>query len=497
MITTPESITPRHPSLREVDDALATKTLYHFVRQTWRNVETKKFVSNWHIEMICEYMEAVAKRQVKRLIINMPPRHMKSLGVSVFYCPWLWLRDPGHQFLYASYAQPLAIRDSVKSRRVIQGYRYKELLESTHPDLVLTGDQNTKIRFENNYMGYRLATSVDGSLTGEGGDTIIVDDPHNVREGESLAARLACLNWWDEAMSTRLNDPKTGAYVIVQQRVHENDLTGHIMEKEAKDWEHCVLPARFEHPSRIRSTIGFFDPRTKEGQPLWPSRFGDDELKSLEQSLGTYASAGQLQQRPAPREGGMFKPADFQIVQAYNCTLVEKAVRYWDKAGTEGGGARTAGVLILKMKYNWNDKEATKFLIADVVKGQWSALTREKQIKQVADMDGELPFPVTTWVEQEPGSGGKESAENTVRQLAGHNIFSERVTGDKGTRAEPLAAQAEGGNVFMLQGHWNAAYVAELGMFPAGKFKDQVDASSGAFNKLFVKKALKPKVGTF
>ena len=155
------------------------------------------------------------------------------------------------------------------------------------------------------------------------------------------------------------------------------------------------------------------------------------------------------------------------------------SVRYWDKAGTHGGGAYTAGVLMCRMK------DGT-YVVADVVRGQWSALERERRIRQTAEMDG---HSTRVYVEQEPGSGGKESAENTIRQLAGYRVEADRVTGDKESRADPYAAQVQGGNVYLVQGDWNRPFTAEHETFPAGQYKDQVDSAAGAFAKLSAKGA--------
>jgi predicted phage terminase large subunit-like protein len=170
----------------------------------------------------------------------------------------------------------------------------------------MTGDQNTKIRFENDQGGYRLATSVGGALTGEGAQIVVCDDPHNANEAESEAVRQGTLEWWDEALSTRLNDPKTGAFVVIMQRLHESDLTGHILAKQRKDWEHLMLPMRYEISRHSRTSI-FNDPRKIEGELLCPERFGKREVADLENRMGPYAAAGQLAQRPEVRGGSIFK----------------------------------------------------------------------------------------------------------------------------------------------------------------------------------------------
>jgi predicted phage terminase large subunit-like protein len=219
-----------------------------------------------------------------------------------------------------------------------------------------------------------------------------------------------------------------------------------------------------------------------EGELLWAERFNETVVTQLENTLMDYGTAGQLQQRPAPRRGGMFQQEWFEMVEA--APVYAERVRYWDKAGTKGSpnSARTAGVLMARTSDGIT-------YIEDVVKGQWDAGDRERMIKQTAEADAaKYGNRVKVWHEQEPGSGGKESAQSTTRNLAGFPVESETVSGDKVVRATPFAAQAKAGNVKVVRGEWNREYLQELTKFPNGKWKDQVDASSGAFNKLALKR---------
>ena len=247
------------------------RSLKEFTKNSWSTIEAgREFHDNWHIDALSEHLQAVVEGDIKRLIINVPPRHMKSISVAVALPAWTWTIQPDKRFLFASYAGSLSIRDSVKCRRLIDSQWYKNHFGG---GFSLTSDQNQKQRFENDKTGYRIATSVDGALTGEGGDIIVIDDPHNVREAESSVVREGVLEWWDQAMQTRLNDPKTGAFIIIMQRVHEKDLTGHILANDM-GWDHLCLPARYEpnHPTPSQSSLGFVDPRTTEGELLWPNR---------------------------------------------------------------------------------------------------------------------------------------------------------------------------------------------------------------------------------
>ena len=309
------------------------RSLKEFTKSSWPAIEPgRDFYDNWHIDAVSDHLQAVVEGDIKRLIINIPPRHMKSISVAVALPAWAWTIQPEKKFLYASYAGSLSIRDSVKCRRLLDSRWYKEHFGETFK---LTSDQNQKQRFENDKTGARIATSVDGALTGEGGDIIVIDDPHNVRESESSTVREGVLEWWDQAMQTRLNDPKTGAFIIIMQRVHENDLTGHILSNELGDeWDHLCLPARYEvgHPTPTRSSLNFFDPRTDEGELLWPDRIDDRTLENLERSLGSYASAGQLQQRPMPKGGGILKAEWWVPWEKEDLPPIEYVLQSWDTA---------------------------------------------------------------------------------------------------------------------------------------------------------------------
>ena len=439
---------------------LATRSLKSFISQAWDIVEPAyPFRSNWHIDAICEHLEALRKREIRQLIINIPPRCMKSLAASVFFPSWVWTDDSPAKFVYASYAQTLSIRDAMKMRRLITSPWFQK-----NWPIELEQDSNQKTKFENVKTGYRIATSVEGIATGEGGDFVGCDDPHNVNEAESDIRREGAVRWWDESMSSRLNDPKTGCRFIIMQRVHERDITGHLLEQGG--WEHLCLP--MEYDPKIKCSVevtGFKDPREEQDQLLWPEHIGIEELDRLKRNMGSYAYAGQYQQSPAPRKGTMLDVDNIEI-RAEASAPIKKEVRAWDKAGTEGGRARTAGVRIC---------------VIDVVKFQHSAAKREKAIKNVAQLDGKK---IRIYIEQEGGSGGKESAESSIANLAGFKAYHEPPRGDKESRAEPLAIQLDVSNVEVLAREWTADYINELRKFPVGKYKDQVDATSLGLKKL-------------
>lgn len=296
------------PSLVEVEKERSKRSMAYFTRRAWPIIEpATDYVHNWHIDLIAEYLMAVTRGQIRNLIINIPPRHMKSLLVSVLFPAWVWTFAPEKRFMTASYAEGLAVRDAVKSRRIIQSQWYQERWGTIFQ---LTGDQNAKARYENDKAGYRISVGVGGGATGEGGDIILVDDPHKALEVDSDVSREAVISWWDETMSTRGNDPKTVVKLVIMQRVHEGDLTGHLLEKMktpgAEQYELLCLPAEYE-PKRFFSGLGLQDPRQEVGELLWEERFGPVELTKLKIDLGERGTAGQLQQSPAPAGGAIYK----------------------------------------------------------------------------------------------------------------------------------------------------------------------------------------------
>ena len=452
---------------------LCARSLSEFVRQAWPVLEPgNPYIHGWHVDALCEHLEAVTSGEIKRLLINIPPGTMKSMLTGVFWPAWEWGPKglANNRFIGASYEESLATRDNRRMRHLVQS----EWFQSLWP-VSLIGDQNAKTYFENDKTGWRQSCPVK-SMTGKRGDRVLWDDPHSVESSLSDAHRQTALRVFQETLPTRLNHPDRSAIVIIMQRLHERDVAGYILG-EGLPYEHLCLPMEFEPERRCTTSIGFSDPRTKPDELLFPERFPESVVSEYKgdgdsAGMGEYAYAGQMQQRPAPRTGGFF---DWEKLKVTNKPPeVERIIRYWDKAGTEDGGAYTAGVKMGRTK----DK---RYIVLDVVRGQWAASKREQVIKATAEADGTA---VEIWIEQEPGSGGKESAESTVRNLAGFKIRAERATGDKAVRAEPYSVQVEGGNVILLQAAWNAAYIEEHKSFPAGRFKDQIDAASGAFNKL-------------
>jgi len=461
--------------------ALAERSLGEYIRQAWHVVEPAvEFTDGWHIDAIAEHLEAISDGTIRNLIINIPPRHMKSLSVGVFWPTWTWTTRPGVQFLVASYAQALAIRDAVKSRRLIQSPWYQERWGSV---FALTGDQNQKSRYENDHNGHRISVGVGGMATGDGGDILVADDLLKAQDGHSDAMRTRANEFWSQVMSTRGNDPRTVAKVIIMQRLHERDLTGHVLElmqEGGERYEHLCLPAEYE-PRQYTTVIGFEDPREAEGELLWEERFGPEQIADLKATLGDEAVAGQLQQRPAPAGGGIFKRDWWEGKNRYDLTdkqLVTLAVGRWLSFDTalkdsEANDYTAMGVYELAPDYRLRK-----------VSAHWQRLQFPQLAQEIEDQaerwnrDGKLRGVVI----EDRGSG--TSALQTLRQSA-PDWLAELLVGfeprlSKEGRARQASLWCERGCVLLPypcdEAGWLLSFCDDfLFKFPNGMFDDPVD----------------------
>lgn len=329
------------PSRLEVERELCRRSLYEFARRVWHVLEPgRAFKDNWHIRAICEHLEAVSRGEIHRLLINVPPRHMKSLLVSVIWPVWDWLSTPSRQFLTASYVQKLSTRDALKSRQIIQSPWF----QARFADIVQLGrDQNEKQRYQNTRMGHRIAISTSGGV-GEGGDFLIADDPQNTDEMNSSAYIEATSDWWNNTFNQRLNDQNDGAIVLTMQRLSEADICSLAIAEGG--WEHLMLPAEYESARACTTSLGFKDPRTEEGELLWPNRIGRAALDKMKLRLGSFGTAGQLQQRPAPRGGGILKRDHYRKIARKDLPEFFHYAISWDTAATDNEANDPTGVTV-------------------------------------------------------------------------------------------------------------------------------------------------------
>ncbi len=281
-----------------------SRSLAYFVRRAWHVIEpAQPYIHGWHIDVLAEHLEAVTADEILRLYVAIPPGMMKSLMVGVFWPAWEWGPKglASYRYLGTSHRADLAIRDNRNTRRLIQSQWYQSLWGDS---VILTGDQNAKVKFENTYAGFREAMSFTG-LTGSRGDRLIMDDVMSVDDARSDAKRGAIITTFLEAVPTRMNNADRSAIVNIQQRLHPEDTIGVSIAKEL-GYEGLVLPMEFEPATCCTTSIGFKDPRTKENELLFPGRFPRAVVDRDKKTMGSFATASQFQQRPTPREGGMF-----------------------------------------------------------------------------------------------------------------------------------------------------------------------------------------------
>ena len=339
----------REAQLLDLERADCEESLYDFMKCAWRYMDPSPWRDGWHIDAIAEHLQAVVDGQITRLIINVPPRHGKSLLTAVAFPAWCWSQSrkthtsgPGVPFLYASYADKLSLRDSVKCRRLIESVWYQRLWGDRFK---LREDQNTKHRFTNDQGGERLITSIGAGVTGEGGNIIVIDDPNAANEVASEASMETTLDWWRTTMPTRINDSVLSAFVVIQQRLAENDLTGYILETE-EGWTHLCLPGKYEPERSYVTAIGWKDPRAVPGELLWPEKFTEDSLRRLETTMGPYVFAGQIQQRPQPQGGGVIKDEWWQVWSSKVFPQMDFVMAVLDTAYTADTANDPSGMMI-------------------------------------------------------------------------------------------------------------------------------------------------------
>lgn len=428
-------------------------------------MDPETFIDAQHIRVICFHLQQAARREIQRLLVCIPPRYSKSLLCSVAWPAWIWTWWPSAKFITASYGQPLATRDALATRRLVESPWY----QARWPHVQFTRDQRLKTHYQTTAGGARFVGSPGTGVTGHGSDFNLFDDPHDITSGESDPDRLRAHIFWFETMSGRFNAPQRGVSVVIQQRVHSNDVAGECIRR---GYVSVILPARFErkHPNLCK-----FDWRTREGEPLWPQRFSEAALTLLWNDLKSeYAIAGQQQQRPQPRAGGLFKRQWFKVLE----TIPEGTqwVRTWDFASTEQTGSSDPDYTV-GCKFGFH-APSKSYIIGNIVRDRVEAGGVLKLVKATAEQDGRK---VPIWIPQDPGSAGKINVAYYVGELAGYTVKFDPVTGSKTDRANPLASQAEVGNVYIFRADWNETFLTEVETFPTGSHDDQVDGASSGF----------------
>lgn len=498
-------------------------------------VDFCSYVSPWyraakHHRLIGEYLELVethirtgGKTGIGRLMILMPPRHGKTELVSKHFPAWVMGRNPDKRVIMCSYGADLAVDNSRAVRNMVDGMKYRAVfgdLASTNRANETNAETNAPVALSSDSRsveawglaapnrGGMTAAGVGGAITGKGAHLLIVDDPvKNRDEAESETSRQRVWDWWTSTAYTRLEEGS--AIILIQTRWHGDDLAGRLLsamanEPKADQWVVLCLMGKWESTNNTNSTneetnwekyfleqlgMGVYeereDPlgRRREGEALWPEKYDEEDLARIESNIGPYDFQALYQQRPFARQGRMFQREWLTVVDdpPPSNAIVDR-VRFWDKAGTEGGGAFTCGVLMCRT-------DEGMIYVEHVERGQWETYERDERIVQTGQSDRQRHGPTTIiWHEREPGSAGEDSAKALAAKLAraGLTSYFELPTGSKEVRAGPWSSACMAGIVRLVKGGWNKAFIEEHVSFPKGKYKDQVDASSGAYGKVGV-----------
>lgn len=490
--------------LEMLDQLDAQDSLLHFIEIMWSVLEPgRPFVRGWCIEAICEHLEAVSKGHIRKLLINVPPGCMKSLTTNVFFPAWEWgpRRRPDLRYIGASYSQDLTLRDNRRCRQVISSEKYQSMWGDVFE---IAGDQDAKGKFETSARGWKIATSVGGAVVGERADRFIIDDPHNIKVVESDRIRESTLQWFTEVVPTRVNDPDTSVFIVIMQRVHERDVSGLILAHEL-GYEYLCLPMEFEpdHPHLSRNSIGFVDKRQIDGELLWPERFTARYIEELKAQLraqgGGYAEAGQLQQRPSPRGGGMFarkwwryfkpretSPGEYHAAFRPAGTSTDVAVDQpstfdWivltcDAAFKSTNDGSRVSIMVV------GGKGPFRFILDNVTKPMTfketcEAIVQMRNGKIVGGLLAKYPHCRRVLIEDKANG---PAIIDTLRQfIAG--IIPVNPEGGKESRASAIQPSVESGHVLLPEGAvWLEDFISEFASFPVGAKDDQVDALSQA-----------------
>ena len=567
-----------------VDDERAQdleSSLIDFVEAAWPSIDPSGYRPSWAIDALCEHLQAVTDGEIKRLLVNFPPRCGKTLVTSVCFPAWTWARrehsylsGPAVRFLCGSYSHTLALMNSNLTRRLILSPWYQSLWGDR---FALRIDQNTKIQFDNDAGGSRLATSVSGSLLGIGAALVIVDDPHNVADVESEAERENVLQWWREISTTRLNDPKQAAIVVIMQRLHEEDVSGTILSSElSSEWTHLMIPMRYEWGRHCSTVIGWHDPRgldddgqplveceddgaplardaeaarildAREGELMWPERFGEQEVAAIEAGLGPYMASGRLQQSPQPKAGGIFQREWWQVweprdgkfptldfvIASLDGAFTEdeendpSAVTVWgvfglpsfeqakidEKTGVmwQATGPNSRRIILIdawRKHLRFSGPKIERLMLPSIIDGQaWPAdyVAPEMHPREIAYRNEcfkrrtEKNWGLLEWVVYtcrkwkvnrlliENKANGHDAAQEIQNRYGDENWTVELwpVKGDKVARALAVQPTFSQLMVYAPVRDWADLVISEMAVFPKGRYDDLTDSATQAISYL-------------
>lgn len=436
-------------------------SLSYFIQRSFYIVnQGTNYLHNWHIDALSEALSEVYRGNITRLIVNMPPRYLKSFCVSVAFPAWILGNNPEKRIIVASYSQKLSVKHSTDCRLILENSWFK----STFKDCILSKNQNEKYKFSTTSNGYRFATSIGGTLTGEGGDILILDDPHNPQNALNSKLRQKTIDWYCNTFSSRLNDKKNGAIILVMQRLHTDDLSGFLLNKGG--WFHLNLPVLFENKTTI--LVGNFEKNIEKGEFLFKKREGIKEIERIKVDMGSFTFSAQYQQKPMINDNGLFKREWFKYYYSKEKEF-ENIYLSFDTAIKTGVDNDPTVCTI------WGEKENNYYLI-EVFRKWLEYPNLKKETKEL--MNKYNPSAILI---EDKASG--QSLIQDLKKEVKYNIISIKVNKDKITRFATITPFFESGRVFILKNDlWLFDFEYEFLTFPASSHDDQVDSTSQFLN---------------
>lgn len=448
-------------------------SLREFVSKAWEIIDpANPLIPGWHVDYLCEYLELVTNGEIKKLLINIPPRNGKSNLVTIIWPVWSWIQRPSLRWIFCSYSASLSTKHSVDRRNIIESDWFQKNWGGV---VHLSDDQNQKQEYSNTARGHMIATSVGGTVTGKGGDVIVEDDMLNPQMAESEAERKASNSMHSHVLSNRLDNPKFGAKVLVEQRTHVDDVSGNILRKE-QGWTHVKLPLMFEKKTIITFPQSKREVEMEDGDFLNPTRQGKPEFDDAKRTMGTRAFVAQYQQEPTAEEGNILKRGWWQYWRgSYRDLVLDHYIQSWDMNFKETKkGSYVVGQV-------WGRKGARYYLLDEVR----ARMDFSDTLAAFVNLSARWPMAIDKIVEDKANGPAVESALKS--RIDG--IILQQPYGGKVSRAQAVSPLVEAGNVFLpdpTENSWVADFIEECAAFKgvSGEVNDRVDAFSQALMRL-------------
>ncbi len=457
---------------KQVFNSLIRSDFYSFVKKVFHEVTGgEEFIESWHIELICDTLERCRKGEIKRLIINVPPRSLKSIITNVAFPAWLLGHDPKEKMICASYAFDLSDKFARDTKAVINSNWYKEIFPATR----LSKARHTASDFNTCARGCRFATSVEGTLTGRGGNFIIIDDPIKPIDIYSETTLPKVNQWYKNTLLSRLNNKETGCLIVIMQRLHENDLSGYLLENE-EGWHHLKIPAIAEEDEVWQLSNGTTIKR-KRGSVINKSQLSKETLLGYKKTMGSVVFEGQYQQNPAPIEGAIIKSKWFKYYTQEDLPNFQRIIISWDTANkTKETNAYSACCI-----FGLSDSD--EYYLLDVYRGRLELPDLLRKVKSIySQYKNRYSNKAVDLLIEDAASG-----THLLQHLKDERIYCIAIKpeGDKLSRFKNASVIVERGDVFVpkTKQSWWADFENEMIRFPNSKYKDQADSFAQALSK--------------